>query len=153
MVVGCGAEISLHLSAPDGTLGKQDIRSECSTPSCRLLGYGKMQGSPSNMVELSVIAPVLLRGRTLCGEVRLPYLGRGADREEGEEKEVEKRVTVAIHRQLCLLRASWATVVNRRQGGHHGAYVLPVDVLRRASSVARRRYVCIVRWWRRSCDP
>ena len=153
MVVGCGDEVGLHLSAPDGLLGQYDVRSECGTTSWRLLGYGKMQGSPSNMVELSVIAPVLLRGRTLGGEVRLPYLGRGADREEGEEKEVEKRVTVAIHRQLCWLRASRAMVVNRRQGGHHGAYVLPVDVPHRASSVARRRYVCIVRWWRRSCDP
>ena len=145
MVVGCGDEVGLHLSAPDGLLGQYDVRSECGTTSCRLLGYGKMQGSTCDMVELSVIAPVLLRGRTLGGEVRLPYLGRGADREEGEEKEVEKRVTVAIHRQLCLLRASRATVVNRRQFGHHGVYVLPVDVPRRVSSVARRRYVCIVR--------
>ena len=145
MVVGCGDEVGLHLSAPDGLLGQYDVRSECGTTSWRLLGYGKMQGSPSNMVELSVIAPVLLRGRTLGGEVRLPYLGGGTDREEGEEKEVEERVTVAIHRQLSWLRASWATVVNRRQGGHHGAYVLPADVPRRASSVARRRCVCIVR--------
>ena len=153
MVVGCGDEVGLHLSAPDGLLGQNDVRSECGTTSWRLLGYGKMQGSPCDMVELSVIAPVLLRGRTLGREVRLPYLGRGADREEGEEKEVEKRVTVAIHRQLCWLRASRAVVVNRCQGGHHGAYVLPVDVPHRVSSVARRRYVCIVRWWRRSCDP
>ena len=145
MVVGCGDEISLHLSAPDGTLGKQDIRSECSTPSCRLLGYGKMQGSPSDMVELSVIAPVLLGGHTLGGEVCLPYLSRGAEGEDDEEKEAEKRVTVAIHRQLCWLRASRAMVVNRCRDGHHGAYVLPADVPHRVSLVARRRCVCIVR--------
>ena len=145
MVVGCGDEVGLHLSAPDGLLGQDDVRSECGTPSCWLLGDGKMQGSPYDMVELSVIAPVLLHGRAFGGEVRLPYLGRGAEGEDGEEKEVEKRVTVAIHRQLCLLRASRTTVVNRHQGGHHGGYVLPVDVPRRASSVARRRYVCIVR--------
>ena len=101
MVVGCGDEISLHLSAPDGLLGQYDVRSECGTTSWRLLGYGKMQGSPSNMVELSVIAPVLLRGHALGGEVCLPHLGRGAEGEEGEEKEVEERVTVAIHRQQC----------------------------------------------------
>ena len=153
MVVCCGDEVSLHLSTPDGLLGQYDVRSECGTPSCWLLGDGKMQGSARDAVELSVIAPVLLRGCALGGEVRLPYLGRGAEGEEGEEKEVEKRVTVAIHRQLCWLRASRAMVVNRRQGGRHGAYVLPVDVPRRASSVARRRCVCIVRWWRRSCDP
>ena len=63
---------------------------------------------------------MLLRGRALGGEVRLPYLGRGAEGEEGEEKEVEERVTVAIHRQLCWLRASWAMVVNRCRDGHHG---------------------------------
>ena len=90
MVVGRGDEVSLHLSTPDGALGQYDVRSECATPSCWLLGYGKMQGSPSDMVELSVIAPVLLRGRALGGEVCLPYLGRGADREEGEEKEVKE---------------------------------------------------------------
>ena len=98
MVVGCGDEVGLHLSAPDGLLGQHDVRSECGAPSCWLLGYGKMQGSPCDMVELSVIAPVLLRGCALSGEVCLPYLGRGAEGEEGEEKEVEKRVTVAIHR-------------------------------------------------------
>ena len=145
MVVGCGDEVDLHLSAPDGLLGQYDVRSECGTTSCWLLRNGKMQGSPCDMVELSVIAPVLLRGRALGGEVRLPYLGRGAEGEEGEEKEVEKRVTVAIHRQLCWLRASRAMVVNRCRDGHHGAYVLPADVPRRASSVARRRCVCIVR--------
>ena len=81
MVVGCGDKVGLHLPAPDGALGQQDVRGECDTPSSRLLGYGEMQGSPSDMVELSVIAPVLLHGRALGGEVRLPYLGGGAEGE------------------------------------------------------------------------